>query len=197
MCNSSILVNVIIPILCALITGGITFCGVKCTIKAEVEKSKNDYTRRIKPILVIENRKMIRDEDYERRKRIVIHDDTDDNISRFKVHSEIDKQNQLNWILFTNVSEYACFFDYLRVNEENYKCYGNRVIKPGELCSLEGRLSFLFIRTEIKRIAIGISDLQSKHYEFNVIFETKDIGDSFSDDREHYLISCQDIDCRG
>ena len=53
--NYSVLIDIVIPIICALIGGGLTLFGVRKTIKNEVEMKKEDNSIVYKPILSFVN----------------------------------------------------------------------------------------------------------------------------------------------
>lgn len=169
----NILSSIIVSMLSALIGGLFTFLGVKCTINNGNERERIEYIKRIKPYLVLETKDSINEEVYNKRKRIKIHDDTNDNVTRFRGKTSIDNKYQLNELLFSNVSDHVCVFEYFKINNEKYTYYekfGNRVIKSGEMCEIIGHTSMQYIRKQIDTIAIGIRDRQNNLYEFNLSF---------------------------
>ena len=54
-CCYIIWTDIIIPIIAALIGGGLTLSGVILTIQAEKKKAKKEYLEKIRPFFVIED----------------------------------------------------------------------------------------------------------------------------------------------
>lgn len=187
----------IVPIGCAFISGGLTLYGVRRTIKAQRKKDRKDYIRQIKPFLVLEsvNALKAKAEKGIEIKNLKLKDDCLKEESEIRRSFESNPHFQLDTLIFSNVGSNVCIIDYIRINKEKYQCYGNTSIKAGEMSYISGFPTSLVFKKEIRRIAIGVYDIQYHLYEFNVEFDIEDIDESvFHDGRLHKMIKYSFID---
>lgn len=179
--------DIIIPLICAIIGGGLTLLGVVFTIKHENEKARQDYSERIRPFIVTED-PMITNKDIGKLKYVVVkNDDKNDNFPNERTY-------RLLAVLLSNAGEAVFTVDYIRINGQKYNCYHKVSIVPNETVQLCGQPHSGYYLEEVKNITIGVSDRQSKQYEYPFIFEFGKLEQNQSvTDPEHIVIKY--IDC--
>lgn len=183
-------VDIVIPLVSALIGGGITLWGVILTIRHETKKAKEEYKERIKPFVVIENNA------YEKRdfqyKKVIIKDDYLKNVENNNVYT-------LYETLFSNVGESICSVSFIRINDIKYKPENNIVIKEGELFSIIGRPFSKFVMKSLDKLSICFMDKDNNLYEYKVEFKIIDHSPYEEKHKKEFInrfIECLYIDCR-
>lgn len=166
MCNYSTIKEIVVPLVAALLGGGLTLSGVLITIIHENRKAKKEYLERIRPYFVVESKSK---PDICKKEFIPLYV-TDD--------SEDDHHNKTiyHWksLLLTNVSENVCIINYVRIDDKQYNVFEKHPLKAGESCELRGWPLSCYIRdSQIKSISLGILDRQFNQYEYELSFETK------------------------
>lgn len=183
--------DMIIPVVSAIIGGGLTLLGVIFTIRHENKKTLSAYRESIRPFFVIEEIKRTKvnfEEVY---------------ISYYDDDSEKDlEDNSINFhwndCLLTNVSENVCFINYIRIDGVEYKACDTIPIKPRDSFALKGFPMSCYIRKQnITSILLGVQDRQQNQYEYPVRFE---LSDEFPDQNKiknhvNKTILFRSIDC--
>lgn len=162
------------------------------------EKDRINYIRQIKPFFVLESLNAIqaKTEHGIEIKVLQFLDDTYKGKSIIKKQYEKYTHFHLDTLCFSNVSENVCIVEYLKINNEEYKCCGNTSIKAGEMCYITGHTSSLVYKKAIQHIAVGVYDIQYHLYEFNIEFCIEDIDENpFHDGLSHKRIKYTFIDC--
>lgn len=182
-------IDVFVPLISAIIGGGLTLLGVIWTIKAENKKSKKEYLEKIRPFFVVEPPLTMDTE--KNRKSIWINDD----------YSNADQQGQivfhLDTLYLSNESESVCMIGYIKINDTEYDALENVPIKAGDLCEIKGAPFSTFIYSSIENISIGLFDKNFNLYEYKVFFEIKDYNNTAKklEKYKHKGISFNLIDC--
>ena len=178
-CSYKIWADILIPLIAALIGGGLTLLGVVLTIKWEKRKDKEEYLERIRPFFVLENA-YAPDINQMKIKHIYAEDNSMDDVK--------PDQIVFHWsgLLLSNQSESVCMLSYIKVNGIKYASFGNIPIKSGDYCEIRGFPLSVFIRKTIDDISIGFLDKFFNLYEYKVEF---DIGE-FQDENEKIKKRC-------
>lgn len=160
--------DMIIPVVSAIIGGGLTLLGVIFTIQHENKKTLNAYRESIRPFFVIEEIKRTKVNFEE----VYISYYDDDSTKDCGDNSII-----FHWddCLLTNVSENVCYINYIKMDGVEYKACETIPIKPGDSLALKGFPMSCYIREQdITSIMIGALDRQQNQYEYSVRFEFSD-----------------------
>ena len=116
--------DIIIPILSAFIGGGLTLVGVIITIVYERKKSAKMYVEKIRPFFVLES-SFRTNIDFNTIKNIFVFGDCEQELSYgYKTY-------RWHEFVMTNVSDYVCLFDFIKINNEIYKSSEIIPIKAG------------------------------------------------------------------
>lgn len=163
--------DILIPLIAALIGGGLTLLGVVLTIKCGERRAKEEYLEKIRPFFVIENINAL-DINQIKIKRIDVEDDSMNDV----------KPDQIvyHWsgLLLSNQSESVCMLSYIKVNGIEYASLDNTPIKSGDFCEIRGFPLSAFIRRTVDDISIGFLDKLFNLYEYKVCFEIKEFENS-------------------
>ena len=189
--NCYVLVDIIIPIACALIGGGLTLIGVIITIRHENKKAKNEYTERIRPYFVVEQCYLPNAIPKDVSTIYFADDSTNDPIDGDIIY-------HWNSLLLTNVSENVCLIDYVRIGKTKYNIYDRVPIKASQSIVLKGYpLSTYICAKGIESVAIGVQDRQQNNYEYDVLFEISDAvpKENRIKKKENKAIVFESIDC--
>ncbi|MBE6818967.1 MAG: hypothetical protein E7517_07430 [Ruminococcaceae bacterium] len=166
-CCSNTITSIVIPLLSALLGGGMTLAGVLITIIHGNNKSKKEYLEKIRPYLVVESVQDI----VKKEKEFISVFMADD----CKEESENKTVYHWNSLLLTNMSESVCIVNYVMINSERYDVYEKKPLKTGEICEIRGFPFSCYLReSQIDKISIGILDKQFNQYEYAISFEIKD-----------------------
>lgn len=175
-CNYDLFKDIIIPIVSAVFGGVITMIGVILTIRSENKKGHNEYIERIRPFLTIETQSSIKSLDLSKIKKVMIYDDCNKNTDNSSIAYHLVD------LLLTNISDYVCFIDYLKINEETYKVFEHIPIKANETVYIEGFPQSFYLKKELKSVSVGVSDRLSNCYEYELSFEEQDDENHFKED---------------
>lgn len=166
-CSYKIWTDILIPLIAALIGGGLTLLGVVLTIKWEKRKADEDHLEKIRPFFVLENA-YTSDINQIKIKQIDVKDDSMDNVN--------PDQIIFHWcsLLLSNQSESVCMLSYIKINGIKYASFGNVPIKSGDYCEIRGFPLSVFIRKTIDDISIGFLDKFFNPYEYKVQFDIEE-----------------------
>ena len=184
--------DIIIPLVCALFGGLVTFIGIFITIKHENKKSRQDYTDRIRPFIVIESA-LTTKADLKQTIDVVVHTNAEN-----EEEKEGASVYRFQPFLFTNCGEAVFIVDYLAINNRHYECIHKTPIKPSETAQMRFYPERI-IQTDgiVKSIHVGVSDRRSNKYEYELLFE---VGNNKADDSLKKIckeyITIKSIDCR-
>ena len=163
MCNYNIIVDIVIPLLAALIGGLLTMVGVLITIKHENKKSKIEYLEKIRPFFIVDSNHAAKD------------------IKMIGFEDDYEKEKESDQILFrwnnlvvSNMSDSVCTFSYIRINDQVYST-SDEPIKPGEKCEIIGFPFSALMKKTVDCISIGILDKLYNLYEYNMKFRIQDV----------------------
>ena len=190
-CCYTIWSDIIIPLIAALIGGGLTLIGVIWTIKAEKKKDKKAYLERIRPFFVLENPDTL-DLSKLNIKKIWVKDDSAQDVQPDQIVFHWDG------LLISNMCDSVCMVSYIKINDTEYASFGDVPIKPGDFCEIRGFPFSAFIRKYIDRISIGFLDKDFNLYEYKVAFEVREYQNHVDGWKEycHKAITFSLIDCR-
>lgn len=165
----TIIADIVIPLVSALIGGLATFFGVWLTIKAENKKSKNEYLERIRPFLVVENPRSINQN--EEPIPVWIYDDSKKNVE--------NGQTLFHWnsLCLSNMGETVCMIEYVKINKTYYDVIDIVPVKADRVCEIKGCPLSAYISNSIENISIGFSDRNFNLYEYKVNFELEESKD--------------------
>jgi len=161
--------DVLIPLICALFSGLVTFLGIFITIKHENKKSRQEYIEKIRPFIVIDSY-LTTNADLTKVIDVIVNTEADR-------EEKLDGTNiyRFDSFLFTNCGEAVFMVDYLRINNRVYKTYNKTSIKPNEYAQLHFFPIPVFqANVNDASIRIGVSDRQSNQYEYKLFFEKSD-----------------------
>lgn len=183
--------DIIIPIIAALIGGGLTLIGVIWTIKAEKKKAKKEYLEKIRPFFVIEDATAI-DITQIKVKKIWFNDDSMNDVESDQIMYHWDS------LLISNQSDNVCMLSYIKVNDTEYASFDNVPIKSGDYCEIKGSPFSVFIKKAIDNISIGFLDRNFNLYEYKVSFEITEYANENEGLKKycHKAITFSLIDCR-
>lgn len=164
-CNYSLLKDIFIPLVSACIGGGLTLLGVLLTLRYESKKGEIEYRERIRPFLVVESL-FTADIDVDKIKQIAVSDDSDGDLSDDDILFQIDD------LLLTNVSDYVCIIEYIKIGEISYKPLNTvkLAIKPNESVAIVGYPASWYYRKEMPQVVIGLLDRRFNRYEYSLAF---------------------------
>lgn len=159
-------IDVFVPLISAIIGGGLTLLGVIWTINAENKKSKNEYLERIRPFLVVENPSSM--DPNKERIPIWINDDSEKSVE--------NGQTLFHWnsLCLSNMGETVCMLGYVKINNTYYDVFDSVPIKADRVCEIKGYPLSTYISNSIENISIGFFDRNFNLYEYNVIFELEE-----------------------
>ena len=183
--------DIIIPLIAALIGGGLTLLGVVLTIKSENKKAKKEYLEKIRPFFIIEDVNTV-DITQIKDKNIYVNDDSMNDVDPDQIVYHWDS------LLISNQSDNVCMISYIKINDTEYASFGNVPIKSGDFCEIRGYPLSAFIRKTVDNISIGFLDKNFNLYEYKVSFEIEE----YSNENEglkkycHKAITFSLIDCR-
>lgn len=188
-CNYVIFRDIIIPLLAALIGGGLTLIGVIITIQHGNKKSDMAYIERIKPFVVVEQERMFQHDIF---KRISISDDSECDASSNSII--------LHWngLLISNVGETVCIVEYIKIDTRIYHCIMKEPLKPGEFGLIIGYpMSCYLVENETLQVSIGIYDRVFNLYEYAVSFDLGNHNNvsEILPNNQHMKIVFKSIDC--
>ena len=168
-CIDSLLKDIVIPLVSALIGGGLTLFGVLLTLRYESKKGENEYRERIRPFLVVESL-FNTDIDLDSIKQIPVFDDSDGDLT------DDDVLFQTEDLLLTNVSDYVCIFEYIKIGDMIYKPLNTvkMAIKPNESFVIDGYPVSWYYRKELTQVVIGLLDRRFNRYEYPLAFVIAD-----------------------
>lgn len=164
---ASVLTEIIIPLLSAIIGGSITMLGVVITILYESKKARKEYLEKNRPFFVVEDQG-IPDVPCEKIKRIFVDDD----------NNKVVQPDQIVFLwdgmFISNMSNNLCLISYIRINGVEYKSFDNTPIKVGELCKITGYPYSIYVGKSIDNVSIGFLDRDFNLYEYRAVFEIKE-----------------------
>ena len=163
-CWYKIWVDILIPLIAALIGGSLTLAGVVLTIKCGEKRAKEEYLEKIRPFFVIENVHTL-DMDQIKIKHIYVNDDSMEDVEPDQI------VYHWNSLLLSNQSESVCMLSYIKVNGIEYASLDNTPIKSGDFCEIRGYPLSAFIRRTVDDISIGFLDRFFNLYEYKVNFK--------------------------
>lgn len=190
-CCYIIWTDIIIPIIAALIGGGLTLIGVILTIQAEKKKAKKEYLEKIRPFFVIEDATTI-DITQIKVKKIWVNDDSMNDVEPDQIVYHWDS------LLISNQSDNVCMVSYIKVNDTEYASFGNVPIKSGDFCEIRGCPLSAFIRKTVDNISIGFLDKNFNLYEYKVSFDIEEYANENEGLKKycHKAITFSLIDCQ-
>ena len=159
--------DIIIPLIAALIGGGLTLLGVVLTIKSENKKAKKEYLEKIRPFFIIEDVNTV-DITQIKVKKIYVNDDSMNDVDPDQIVYHWDS------LLISNQSDNVCMISYIKINDTEYASFGNVPIKSGDFCEIRGYPLSAFIRKTVDNISIGFLDKNFNLYEYKVSFEIEE-----------------------
>ena len=147
-------ISIIIPILSAIIGGGLTLVGVIITIKHSDKINKEEYIEKFRPVL--RGHSGYDDYDYKQAKIVRIENDSENKEKRiFGVFSNTDKAN--------------VELDEIFINDTCYKITVNRYIKKSEDFIIDISIDSKII---VETLKIKMLDDCNNSYIFNLMFNT-------------------------
>lgn len=160
---NEILSNIIMPVICALISGGLTVFGVSLTIRYENKKNKESIRLSYKPFLC----------------RIDPNQDFDyKNAIQYYFNYNSKPQGQVIEGIFKNTDNGLLILDSVFINDEQYyPNYGNVVDK--------NTIFYLYIYCnkilkEDDKIILNIKDVFNNEYKYDIKFEVSEKSDIIS-----------------
>lgn len=160
------LTEIFIPVYAAIVGGGITLVGVLLTIKHNKEERLAKEYQRHKPFIVRDNSVYLLD--YDKMIPIVI-------IDLYNDEMKIGEDNVyfIDKPVFTNVGESTISINYIKFNDRKSKLWVEQIIPahktfyiyPNNWCR-----SVCVDGGALKTIKLGIRDIYSNQYEYNVVF---------------------------
>lgn len=184
--------DIVIPVVAAAIGGGITFLGVKYTIRNENQKAIVADRERIRPFFVVEDLHRIKIKPEE----VVNIGFMDDSPRDAREDSIV-----FYWdpFIITNVSESIGFIDSIRIDGTGYKALERIPIKPNDSFRIKGFPLSCYVREHIiSEISIEVQDRQQNRYEYPLKFELRSNSNekNFCGKLQTNLtIAINDIDC--
>ena len=177
--------------MCATLLGGlISFFIAWCTIKADKKQARQEYLKKIKPYLAIENTVSLVDTDCKINKIIYIYDDSDKEISKEKVY-------YLDFVV-SNVGGDFCIFNGVKINSYCYYAYSSVIIKSGEIVRIKGFPISIYAFSNIDNLSLVFQDKQLNTYDYAatyLIIDYENKKDTFFEKYDSEKIIVEDIDC--
>ena len=168
-CNE-IITNIIMPIVSALIGGGLTLVGVLITIKSENKKRKEEIRIANKPLFYVINPM----QKYEYK-----------NSSDFEFRNEDDeKSDGFIPIIFKNTDNAILVLDYISINGKKYYSMNGNIVDKNTTFNI-----YLYVCNEAKvdfnaNIVFAIKDSIGTRYKYEL---------SFHDEKSEYITQSEEI----
>ncbi|MDY4592417.1 MAG: hypothetical protein SO434_03335 [Eubacteriales bacterium] len=152
--EAQVVISIIIPIISAIIGGGLTLVGVIITIKHSDKINKKEYIEKFQPVLRAHSD--YDDYDYKHTKIVRIENDSE------------NKEKQIFGI-FSNTDKANVELDSILINDNCYKFTVNRYIKKSEDFIIDVSIDSKIL---VETLKIKVLDDCNNSYIFNLMFNT-------------------------